>query len=363
MTCSSFPPQQSKHTFRAQGNPGRKNTSRQSPLSSVQEARLLDFLARDSARDNSALSEITSLAALGSSSQAAAMLDAWLNTRSEATTLSDESYWPKAYGDDASSQSASQSLGLNRRQELDRTSDLLSHLRKRSTASARESGNGRVQVSQGRYGHRIETFSNGAMLVKDDRGRVVEVVSERGVTINLSYDAKGHLNEFHRIDLSGGTHSRAECDGNSVLVRDRGGRVKAQGESMQVDPLGCISIAREDGQFWSLDLVRSVHIERRLLPDAEGNWHSMTALFTWDGFRMATRFRKINVKGDSVYRFYGRDGSMIEFGTDEALSNLKPSVVTGPGLRYVAESHRNKRQAGSAWEALREYRANYLSTI
>ena len=195
---------------------------------------------------------------------------------------------------------------------------------------------------------------------------------------------KGHLSAFIRTDAKGTIHSLAEADRHGVILRDAGGRVKAQGQSMQVDACGCVSIARPDGQFWSLDLVHNVNIERRLLPDEHGNWFAMTALFSSDGFRMATRFRKVKPEDLSVnqgremasgtvanaiaeavktvgyddssdsgnYRFYGRDGSIIEFASDDELKQLRPTSVRPASSRKVDVDHRGKRQAGTAWEAL-----------
>jgi hypothetical protein len=291
-----------------------------------------------------------------------------------------------------------------------------------------------VEVTEEASGSRIETFPTGARVFKDGLGHVREIVSAGGVTVVFKYDDHGHLSAFVRTDASGTIHSLAEADRHGVILRDAAGRVKAQGESMQVDACGCVSIARQDGQFWSLDLVRNVNIERRLLPDEYGNWFSMTALFSSDGFRMATRFRKVkpedlpmgqvkstaaretigqavaagatasgalanagisarvsavaNASGSGKrmvdgtiatlapgridflseedsgnYRFYGRDGSIIDFASDDELKQLKPSCVMPAASREVAAIHRGKRQAGTAWEALREYVFNYLAAL
>ena len=266
-----------------------------------------------------------------------------------------------------------------------------------------------VEVTEEASGSRVETFPTGARVLKDGVGHVREIVSAGGVTVTFKYDDHGHLSAFVRTDSKGTIHSLAEADRHGVVLRDAGGRVKAQGESMQVDACGCVSIARQDGQFWSLDLVRNVNIERRLLPDEHGNWFSMTALFSSDGFRMATRFRKVkpedlsftatasggyapavadpgsgpvqrmvdgtiatlapgridflSQEDSGTYRFYGRDGSVIDFASDDELKQLKPSRVMAASSRQVEGSHRGKRQAGTAWEALREYVFNYLAAL
>ncbi|MBP6746835.1 hypothetical protein KA344_16470 [bacterium] len=399
--------------------------------------RLLNYLSKNASQGERQLLDHSSVAALGSSSTGAQMLEAWLNSGNfsdqedvdglEETSL--EGYWPKtdfeasddslhfergrrdlagqhgAGGPGAFLRGIRNSRSLSSNRTAARTADnsdvsgITAAIKMRPRVEIKESGSGRGSV---------ETFPSGAKVVKDDIGRVQEIVSDRGVCVVLGYDDKGHLCSFVRHDASGVVHSQGEVDGPGVLVRDGRGRVKAQGESMQVDARGCVSIAREDGQFWSIDLIRSVHTERRLLPDANGDWISMTALFCSDGFRMTTRFRKVQAlesealnhcaranQGSSqsanaraastsaatakasnyvesdfsraedsgTYRFYGRDGSIIDFNSDSELEQLKPKNVLPPGSKPVPAAHRGKRQAGTAWEALREYVFNYLADL
>ncbi|MBP9810961.1 hypothetical protein KBF38_21845 [bacterium] len=397
--------------------------------------RLLNYLSQNASQGERQLLDHSSLAAVGSSSTGAQMLEAWLNSGKYSNQddvdgleeTSQEGYWPKTdfeASDDslhfergrrdlAGQHGAggpgaflrgirnSRSLSNNRMSDTSDSSGITAAVKMRPRVEIKDSGNGRGSV---------ETFPSGAKVVKDDIGRVQEIVSERGVCVVLGYDDKGHLSSFVRHDASGVVHSQGEVDGPGVLVRDGRGRVKAQGESMQVDARGCVSIAREDGQFWSIDLIRSVHTERRLLPDANGDWIAMTALFCSDGFRMTTRFRKVQglesealnhgggaresrntcatsaaasaatsaatakassfVESDfsraedsGTYRFYGRDGSIIDFSSDSELEQLKPKNVLPPGSKPVPAAHRGKRQAGTAWEALREYVFNYLAAL
>ncbi|CAN5368274.1 hypothetical protein BH11CYA1_BH11CYA1_30340 [soil metagenome] len=383
---------------------------------------LLNYLSKNASSGERQLLDHSSMAAVGSSSTGAQMLEAWLNSGTFSgqedvdglEQTAQEGYWPKtdfAASDDnlhfergrreaAGHHGAggpggflrsirnSRSLGNNRMADDSDISGITASIKMRPRVEIRDGGNGRCSV---------ETFPSGAKVVKDDIGRVQEIVSERGICVVLGYDEKGHLSSFVRHDASGVVHSQGEVDGPGVLVRDGRGRVKAQGESMQVDARGCVSIAREDGQFWSIDLIRSVHTERRLLPDANGDWISMTALFCSDGFRMTTRFRKVQglesealnnggrqfnaaatvtskpnniiesdfsrTEDSGTYRFYGRDGSIIDFNSDSELEQLKPKNVLPPGSKPVPAVHRGKRQAGTAWEALREYVFNYLAAL
>ncbi|MFA7336525.1 MAG: hypothetical protein WC028_07040 [Candidatus Obscuribacterales bacterium] len=422
-------------------NQGQNQASNQDLFAreSQKYGRLLNYLSKNASQGERQLLDHSSVAALGSSSTGAQMLEAWLNSGNfsdkddvdglEETSL--EGYWPKtdfeasddslhfergrrelagqhgAGGPGAFLRGIRNSRSLSNNRNGDRTiegsdaSGITAAIKMRPRVEIKESGSGRGSV---------ETFPSGAKVVKDDIGRVQEIVSDRGVCVVLGYDDKGHLCSFVRHDASGVVHSQGEVDGPGVLVRDGRGRVKAQGESMQVDARGCVSIAREDGQFWSIDLIRSVHTERRLLPDANGDWISMTALFCSDGFRMTTRFRKVQalesealnhgggsshgssqsavasaastatsaatakasnfVESDfscaedsGTYRFYGRDGSIIDFNSDSELEQLKPQNVLPPGSKPVPAAHRGKRQAGTAWEALREYVFNYLAAL
>ena len=384
--------------------------------------RLLNYLSKNASQGERQLLDHSSLAAVGSSSTGAQMLEAWLNSGKfsdqedidglQETSL--EGYWPKtdfeASDDSLHFERGRRALagqhgaggpgaflrGIRNSRSLKNSTDssgITAAIKMRPRVEIKDSGSGRGSV---------ETFPSGAKVVKDDIGRVQEIVSDRGVCVVLGYDDKGHLCSFVRHDASGVVHSQGEVDGPGVLVRDGRGRVKAQGESMQVDARGCVSIAREDGQFWSIDLIRSVHTERRLLPDANGDWISMTALFCSDGFRMTTRFRKVQglesealshgggsrdranacatsaataktsnfVEADfsraedsGTYRFYGRDGSIIDFSSDSELEQLKPKSVLPAGSKPVPAAHRGKRQAGTAWEALREYVFNYLAAL
>lgn len=430
-----------RHTVRAQGKarfaspsdsgsmitPGNEHAAGKQDLFASQNqkyGRLLNYLSKNASQGERQLLDHSSMAAVGSSSTGAQMLEAWLNSGNfsdqedvdglEQTAL--EGYWPKTdfeVSDDnlhfergrrelAGQHGAggpgaflrgirnSRSLANNRSADSSDSTGITASIKMRPRVEIKENGSGRGS---------IETFPSGAKVVKDDIGRVQEIVSDRGVCVVLRYDEKGHLCSFVRHDASGVVHSQGEVDGPGVLVRDGRGRVKAQGESMQVDARGCVSIAREDGQFWSIDLIRSVHTERRLLPDANGEWVSMTALFCSDGFRMTTRFRKVHgsesealnrggVKSASTgtcietdgarnivesdfsraedsgtYRFYGRDGSIIDFNSDSELEQLKPKNVLPPGSKPVPAAHRGKRQAGTAWEALREYVFNYLAAL
>lgn len=424
-----------RHNVRAQGKvravaPPDDSRSTKSPDANV---RMLNYLSMNASESEKYLLEQGANSSVRTSSAAAGMLETWLNSSAtlgaDADPLDEtafEGYWPKANFDDlgegyqTDADTLSKPVDGSGRSGRERAGlrgggpeTYLKNLRKRLgggtvgnsgaglkperavVAQSRDLGGPvsirlkpRLEITQNARGERIETYPNGASVIKDALGRVCEIISEKGISVLLSYDEKGHLASFVRADQRGTVHSRAEADKHGVLVRDSLGRVRAQGESMQVDACGCVSITREDGQFWSIDLIRSIHTERRLLPDEHGDWYSMTALFCSDGFRMATRFRKVSVRDDKngvtilnsanadapalafvpgedsgSYRFYGRDGSMITFDSDAELHYLKPSQVRGPGSKVVPVEQRGKRQAGTAWEALREYVFNYLAAL
>jgi hypothetical protein len=227
-------------------------------------------------------------------------------------------------------------------------------------------------------GMRREVYRDGSFIIKDAVGRVTEVRASDGATMSCSYDEKGHFKSFVRSDNRGKIYTTGIKDRHGVVVRDEHGAVRAQGDSMTVDATGCVSIRKFDGQFWSLDVRRGIHIERRILEDAEGVWNCLTALLTSDGFRMVTRFQRLQESqragyrrfGDwlasaeaSKFRFYGRDGSMIQFDNDEDLASLRPAKIWPAGSRHVEREWVGRRQAGTAWEAVHRYIAQYLSAL
>jgi len=219
-------------------------------------------------------------------------------------------------------------------------------------------------------GRRLETLDNGAQIIKDSLGRVIEVRSPLGTVLRTRYDENGHLRLFVRTDKQGNIQSYGESDKQGVVVHDPEGRVRAAGESMAIDRVGRLSIVRKDGQFWSIDLARGFHLERRQMVDEDGRWTAITAVFAYDGFRMVTRFQSMDLrdyeesegglpKAGSVVReeirLYGRDGSCVQFDSEEAIEDLRPSRVWPPASRAVDKKYRNRWQAGTAWQAVREY--------
>jgi hypothetical protein len=211
-------------------------------------------------------------------------------------------------------------------------------------------------------GWRIEVFFGGSKIVKDALGRVVEVHSQFGEAMHFRYSGAGNIETFQRYRSDGTSHSEGERDRHGVVVRDADGRVKAAGESMTIDPRGSFFLHTFEGQFFSVDLVTGIHTERRKITDETGVSRFVTSLFTHDGFRMATMFG--GLKGSTAYgggkrtpkfRFYGRDGTLIEFNNDEDLHLLHPSKVMKAGSRKVSKSWPHERQANTAWDAVRDY--------
>lgn len=220
-------------------------------------------------------------------------------------------------------------------------------------------------------GRRMESLDNGAQIIKDSLGRVIEVRSPLGPVLRTRYDENGHLRFFVRTDKEGNIQSYGESDKQGVVVHDPEGRVRAAGESMAIDRVGRLSIVRKDGQFWSIDLARGLHLERRQMVDEDGQWKAITAVFAYDGFRMVTRFQSMESRefdeeegcylpsvGSVVkeeIRLYGRDGSCVQFDSEDAIEELRPSRVWPPASRAVDKKYRNRWQAGTAWQAVREY--------
>lgn len=216
-------------------------------------------------------------------------------------------------------------------------------------------------------GKRVETFENGSIICKDDLGRVIEIFSNFGDSLFISYGAAGELATFTRTDPAGAVHSTGKKSKDAVTVRDADGRVKAIGESMTVDPWGCFYLHTKDGQYFCLDLVGGIHSERRRVINANGEVEYITSAFAHDGFRMATLYarpRLLELGSESpmgrsarytTYRFYGRDGTAIEFCTDDHFRSLSPSRSLPPASFPVNSSWMTARQAHTAWESVKEY--------
>lgn len=208
-------------------------------------------------------------------------------------------------------------------------------------------------------GARLETFHSGSVITKDALGRVIELESQFGECLYFSYDAFGELISLTRTELDGSLHSTARKERQSVIVRDAAGRVKAIGEFMSVDPWGRFYLHTRDDQYFCLDLVAGVHCERRRLVKPDGKIDYISAAFTHDGFRMATVYAKTRKTGSKQrqisYRFYGRDGSVVHFRSEEEFKDLNPARSMPPGSFSVHNSWLRARQAQTAWESVKEY--------
>ncbi|MBY0551710.1 MAG: hypothetical protein K2W95_30785 [Candidatus Obscuribacterales bacterium] len=217
---------------------------------------------------------------------------------------------------------------------------------------ARSRMNVHVELLPG--GKRMETFSNGSMLTKDGLGRVVEVRSTFGDCLFLEYSAFGHLESFTRIDSKGFAHSDGKREKHGVTVRDAEGRVRAAGESMTIDPWGCLYLHTLDGQYFSLDLVAGTHCERRRVLNPGGSVDFLTAIFAHDGFRMASMYAVTG--GKSIrYRFYGRDGTVVEFSSEDDVKSCRPTLSCAPGTKPVHKTWLKRPQARTAWESVFDY--------
>lgn len=211
-------------------------------------------------------------------------------------------------------------------------------------------------------GKRVETFDNGSVICKDALGRVTEIFSSFGDSFYFVYGECGELSSFTRTGAEGKVHSTGKKGKNSVTVRDADGRVKAIGECMSVDPWGCFYLHSKDGQYFCLDLVGGIHSERRRLITEDGKIEYITSAFAHDGFRMATLYASAAAQlaskrqlRSTTYRFYGRDGTAVEFVSEDHLREYRPSRSLPPGSFPVNSMWIHARQAHTAWESVKEY--------
>lgn len=221
----------------------------------------------------------------------------------------------------------------------------------------------RQSVSSLSDGRRLETFANGSQLIKDSLGRVKEIYSESGESLLIKYDETGKISSFTRSRQDGSLHSSGKKEGPTATIRDADSRVMAMGDSMSVDPWGRLCLHARHGQYYSIDLVAGVMQERRRIINAHGQTETLTAVFTQDGFRMATAFALPEQEGQHQarlsYRFYGRDGSLLEFNSDKDLSELSPARSAAPATIPVHSSWLKEHQANTAWDSVKSYLSRF----
>ncbi|MBP7863585.1 hypothetical protein KA183_18000 [bacterium] len=212
---------------------------------------------------------------------------------------------------------------------------------------------------------RYEDTSQGARIIKDALGRVLYVKSPRDVALSYTYDHAGRLVYWMKTDGAGHVHSIGECVYDNLLdnkdrivtVRDGMGRIISQGHSASVAPDGTLTVRRLDGQYWSIDIIRELAIERRAIERSDVNWNFVTALMADDGFRLSSKFQALHTNDTTKFRFYGRDGSVVQFDSEDALLAKRPNNAYPAGSRDIHEQflYSEGKKARTAWDAVYEY--------
>lgn len=218
---------------------------------------------------------------------------------------------------------------------------------------------------------RNEDLSCGGKIIKDMLGRVLYVRSQRGIALSYTYDPQGRLVYWMRTDGEGHVHSIGECNYENLIenkdkivtVRDGAGRVFAQGHSASISPDGTLTIRKLDGQYWSIDIIREIHVERRLIDRSDVKWNFVTALLADDGFRLSSKFQVHQTNDMTKFRFYGRDGSVVQFNSEEALASKQPDSVYPAASRDIDSTfqYRDGMKARTAWDAVYEYYPLFIS--
>lgn len=221
-------------------------------------------------------------------------------------------------------------------------------------------------------GQRVEVYARGSELTKDDAGNVIKAVSREGNQISVRYASDGNLRSFTMLKHTGEPHSTGELNGHSVIIRDEHGRVKALGESMSLSKSGCLTIHQFDGQFLSVDFVRELHAERRYVENKLNKVFRLTACFAFDGFRFMTNFQAFNCgaphaddadgnhwipstaepQGPALFRFYGRDGSLLQFRSQAELMRIESSAMR---LARSVVSSASQGHGQTAWDSVNLY--------
>jgi hypothetical protein len=227
-------------------------------------------------------------------------------------------------------------------------------------------------------GNRVEVYSHGACFTKDKNGQVIKIVCSSGDQISFRYALDGKLRSYTKIKASGEPHSTGELNGQSVIVRDDKDKVKALGENMVISANGCLTVHQFDGQFLSTDFVRELHAERRYVESRSNRVFCLTACFAFDGFRLMTNFQVFSwcspqhdqednpenhswsismsePQGPLIFHFYGRDGSFIQFDSQDQLMQLEPGIIMPAGSRMAANPHLAEGLGKTAWDSVNLY--------
>lgn len=212
---------------------------------------------------------------------------------------------------------------------------------------------------------RYEDTSQGARIIKDALGRVLYVKSPRQIALSYTYDPAGRLVYWMKTDGAGHVHLVGECVYDNLIenkdrivtVRDGMGRIISQGHSASVSPDGTLTVRRLDGQYWSVDIIRELSVERRTIERSDVNWNFVTALMAEDGFRLASKFQALHTNDTTKFRFYGRDGSVVQFDSEDALMAKQADNSYPQGSRDIHPqfSYREGKKARTAWDAVYEY--------
>ena len=229
-------------------------------------------------------------------------------------------------------------------------------------------------LSQGRLARLADQICQEASLVQspsisivvtDPSDKIVQINSCLGEKIALQYTPEGVLRSFTRLTPQGKVHSAGLLEKHSVIIRDSCGNLKALGESMSVSRCGCLTVHQFDGQFLRIDFDKQIQVERRYIESRSGLTYSLTAYFAQDGFRYMTVFQSVcsnDGRQDAVarhaqisFRFYGRDGSVIEFSAEDKIKSRKPSCVKPAANPVYALTKIACRPQRTSWDSVNFY--------
>lgn len=208
-----------------------------------------------------------------------------------------------------------------------------------------------------------EHHFDGGRIQTNGLKKIVEICSIAGDRITFQYSSAGELHAFTRFSPAGAVVSNGVDSDGRVVVKDASGRVLLNGEGMSLTASGCLTIGEGPGQTLSIDLLRAVYTERKLVESESGSRFALTAMFALDGFRTVTCFQPLLNNGNGgraeessqeqvFMRFYGRDGSMLSFDSEENLKSFSPSQIEPPGSKLVKSVFVEESPAHTAWDAV-----------
>ncbi|PWU03520.1 MAG: hypothetical protein C5B53_00385 [Candidatus Melainabacteria bacterium] len=205
----------------------------------------------------------------------------------------------------------------------------------------------------------LQVLERGAYIRRNSLEQIIEVCSSKGEKIGFGYSPDGSLRIFTRFSSSAEVQALGVWEADQVIVKDSSGSVILVGESMEISETGSLTIHQSERHVYRIDLIHELYTEKQEVEGRDGQLYCLKAIFALDGFRMSTCFesrpenRYDLEQAQLLFRFYGRDGSFLEFDSEERLRTLEPLQSADQGTRTVKPNFIACLDGTTAWDSVK----------